>query len=350
LFFAKKFSPKWKKEAMNVKIVSVNRAGLFSYFCGNLEMETRMNKLKIVYMGTPGFAVEPLRTLLDAGCRVSAVVTAADKPQGRGMLLQPSDVKRFAVERSLPVMQPEKLRDANFIEALRSLDADLFVVVAFRMLPETVWGMPPRGTVNLHASLLPDYRGAAPINHAIINGEKETGVTTFFIRSEIDTGEIIMQQRIAIGDNETAGELHDRLSVAGASLLLETVQQIAAGDAKAFPQPSVTNLKPAPKLFRENCKIDWNNPAEKLRNMIRGLSPYPGAWSELNCAGRNLQVKIFKASVGKVESDCKPGTVVSDGKNHLKIACSDGFLYPEEIQLPGKKVMNVKSFLAGYRH
>ncbi|MDR2465859.1 MAG: methionyl-tRNA formyltransferase [Prevotellaceae bacterium] len=307
-----------------------------------------MNKLKIVYMGTPGFAVEPLRTLLDAGCRISAVVTAADKPQGRGMLLQPSDVKRFAVERSLPLMQPERLRSADFVEALRSLEADLFVVVAFRMLPEAVWGMPPLGTINLHASLLPDYRGAAPINHAVINGEKETGVTTFFIRSEIDTGEIIMQRRIAIGDSETAGELHDRLSGAGAALLLETVRQIAAGNAKSFPQPLPANLKPAPKLFRENCKIEWNNPAEKLRNMIRGLSPYPGAWGELNCAGKNMQVKIFKASAEKAESNCKPGAVVSDGKNYLKIACSDGFLYPEEIQLPGKKIMNIKSFMAGF--
>ena len=308
-----------------------------------------MNELKIVYMGTPGFAVEPLRTLLDAGYDVVAVVTAADKPQGRGMIPQPSDVKRFAVERSLPVMQPEKLRDKHFVEALRSLDADLFVVVAFRMLPEIVWGMPPRGTVNLHASLLPDYRGAAPINHALINGEKETGATTFFIRSEIDTGEIIMQRRIAIGDDETAGELHDRLSIVGATLLLETVGRIDAGNVCSIPQPFSTNLKLAPKLFRETCKIDWNNPAEKLRNMIRGLSPYPGAWSELNCAGKKLQVKIFKASAEKVEPNSQPGTVMSDGKNHLKIACSDGFLYPEEIQLPGKKAMNIKAFLAGYK-
>jgi methionyl-tRNA formyltransferase len=301
-------------------------------------------------MGTPEFAVEPLKVLLENGHNIVAVVTVPDKPAGRGRELKQSEVKQFALEHCLPVLQPEKLRDENFIETLKSLNADLFLVVAFRMLPEIVWSMPPKGTVNLHASLLPDYRGAAPVNHAIINGEKITGVTTFFISHEIDTGEILLQKKIEINNNETAGELHDKLMIAGASLLLETVEKIASSDVKPFPQPEISNIRSAPKLFRENCEINWNLPVERARNLIRGLSPYPGAWCELKNEVKTLQIKILKAhsDLGKTENE-PAGTILSDGKNFLKIACSDGFLDVEELQLQGKKTMQVKAFLAGFR-
>ncbi|MDR1898159.1 MAG: methionyl-tRNA formyltransferase [Prevotellaceae bacterium] len=304
---------------------------------------------KIVYMGTPEFAVEPLRVLLNAGYNVVAVVTSPDKPAGRGREIKQSEVKRFATEHSLPVLQPEKLRDEHFINTLKSFSADLFIVVAFRMLPEIVWNMPPKGTVNLHASLLPDYRGAAPINHAIINGETTSGVTTFFITREIDTGEILLQKSVDIGCDETAGELHDKLMSLGSSLLLETVAGIEHNRIKPFPQPHKPNLKPAPKLFRDTCKIDWNQPADQVRNLIRGLSPYPGAWSELQIGTKSLQTKIFKASAEPGKTDVCPGTVRTDGKNFLKIACTDGYINVEELQAEGKKSMPVKSFLAGFR-
>ncbi|MDR1130435.1 MAG: methionyl-tRNA formyltransferase [Prevotellaceae bacterium] len=307
-------------------------------------------RLKTVYMGTPEFAVEPLRVLLKNGCNIIAAVTAPDKPAGRGRELKQSEVKQFAIEHSLPVLQPEKLRDEDFIETLKSLDADLFLVVAFRMLPEIVWSMPPKGTVNLHASLLPDYRGAAPINHAIINGETVTGLTTFFISHEIDTGEILLQRKVEIGNDETAGELHDKLMTAGASLLLETVERIESGNAEPFPQAETLNLHPAPKLFRETCEIDWNLPVEQVRNLIRGLSPYPGAWCELKSETKSLQIKILKASAGHGKTTNEPaGTVLSNGKSFLKIACSDGFLNVEDLQPQGKKTMSVKAFLAGFR-
>ncbi|MDR1340622.1 MAG: methionyl-tRNA formyltransferase [Prevotellaceae bacterium] len=306
--------------------------------------------LKTVYMGTPEFAVEPLRVLLENGCNIVAVVTAPDKPAGRGRELKQSEIKQFATEHSLPVLQPEKLRDGDFIETLKSLNADLFLVVAFRMLPETVWSMPPKGTVNLHASLLPDYRGAAPVNHAVINGETVTGLTTFLISREIDTGEILLQRKVEIGSDETAGELHDRLMTAGASLLLETVERIESGDVKPFPQPEIPNLHPAPKLFRETCEIDWNLPVEQVRNLVRGLSPYPGAWHELKSGDKSLQIKILKASADCGKTANEPaGTVCSNGKSFLKIACSDGFLNVEELQPQGKKAMPVKAFLAGFR-
>lgn len=301
-------------------------------------------------MGTPEFAVEPLRVLLENGCNIVAVVTAPDKPAGRGRELKQSEIKQFATEHSLPVLQPEKLRDGDFIETLKSLNADLFLVVAFRMLPETVWSMPPKGTVNLHASLLPDYRGAAPVNHAVINGETVTGLTTFLISREIDTGEILLQRKVEIGSDETAGELHDRLMTAGASLLLETVERIESGDVKPFPQPEIPNLHPAPKLFRETCEIDWNLPVEQVRNLVRGLSPYPGAWHELKSGDKSLQIKILKASADCGKTANEPaGTVCSNGKSFLKIACSDGFLNVEELQPQGKKAMPVKAFLAGFR-
>jgi methionyl-tRNA formyltransferase len=301
-------------------------------------------------MGTPEFAVAPLEVLLTNGYNIVSVVTAPDKPAGRGRELKQSEVKLFALEHGLPVLQPEKLRDENFIETLKSLNADLFLVVAFRMLPETVWSMPPKGTVNLHASLLPDYRGAAPINHAIINGETLTGVTTFIISHEIDTGEILLQRKVEIGNDETAGELHDKLMVTGASLLLETVEKIEAADLKPFPQPEIPDVHSAPKLFRENCEIDCNLPVEKVRNLIRGLSPHPGAWIELKNDTKTLQIKILKAYTGTENVNGEQaGTVCSDGKNFLKIACSDGFLYVDELQPQGKKVMPVKAFLAGFR-
>jgi methionyl-tRNA formyltransferase len=301
-------------------------------------------------MGTPEFAVEPLRVLLERGYSIAAVVTAPDKPAGRGRELKQSEIKQFALEHSLPVLQPPKLRDEEFIEALKALNADLFVVVAFRMLPETVWSIPPKGTVNLHASLLPDYRGAAPINHAIINGETVTGVTTFVIEKEIDTGEILLQKEVEIANSETAGELHDRLMTVGASLLLETVEKIESGSIRPLPQKEKLGRHPAPKLFRETCEIDWNLPVERVRNLIRGLSPYPGAWCELKSDTKTLQVKILKASASTAETESYPaGTVCSNGKNYLKIACADGLLNVEELQPQGKKPMPVKAFLAGCR-
>ncbi|MDR1592914.1 MAG: methionyl-tRNA formyltransferase [Prevotellaceae bacterium] len=306
--------------------------------------------LKIVYMGTPEFAVEPLRVLLENGYNIVAVVAAPDKPAGRGRELKQPEVKQFALAHHLPVLQPEKLRDENFIATLKSLNADLFLVVAFRMLPEIVWSMPPKGTVNLHASLLPDYRGAAPINHAIINGETTTGVTTFVITHEIDTGEIFLQKKVEIGIDETAGELHDKLMIAGASLLLETVEKIESGEIKPFSQPETADIHPAPKLFRENCEIDWNLPAERVRNLIRGLSPSPGAWCELKNDTKSLQIKILKASVDSEKTNGElSGTICSNGKNFLKIACADRFLNVEELQPQGKKIMPVKAFLAGFR-
>jgi methionyl-tRNA formyltransferase len=306
--------------------------------------------LKIVYMGTPRFAVEPLKILLENGYNIVAVVTAPDKPAGRGRELKQSEVKQFAIEHCLPVLQPEKLRDENFIETLKSLNADLFLVVAFRMLPEIVWSMPPKGTVNLHASLLPDYRGAAPINHAIINGETITGVTTFIISHEIDSGEILFQRKTEIGNSETAGELHDKLMFTGASLLLETVKKIESSNIEPFPQPEMPNVHSAPKLFRETCEINWSLPVEQVRNLIRGLSPYPGAWCELKNGTKTLQIKILKAYADSEKTENEPvGTIFSDGKNFLKIACPDGFLGVEELQPQGKKVMPVKAFLAGFR-
>jgi methionyl-tRNA formyltransferase len=301
-------------------------------------------------MGTPEFAVEPLRVLSEHGYNIVSVVTAPDKPAGRGRELKQSEVKQFALEQGLPVLQPAKLRDENFIETLKSLNADLFLVVAFRMLPEIVWSMPPKGTVNLHASLLPDYRGAAPVNHAVINGETVTGVTTFIISHEIDTGEILLQRKVEIGNDDNAGELHDKLMTTGADLLLETVGKIDARDIQPFPQPEIPNTHPAPKLFRETCEIDWSLPAERVRNLIRGLSPHPGAWCELKNDTKILQIKILKAHADSGITGNEPtGTVVSDGKTFLKIACPDGFISVDELQPQGKKIMSVKAFLAGFR-
>jgi methionyl-tRNA formyltransferase len=308
-----------------------------------------MHTLKIVYMGTPPFAVTPLKTLIDGGYNVVAVVTAPDRPAGRGREVKYTAVKQFALDNRLPVLQPEKLRDENFINELKSFDADLFVVVAFRMLPETVWSIPPRGTINLHASLLPAYRGAAPINHALMNGETETGVTTFFIDREIDTGRILLQSKVAIDDNETAGELHDKLMLTGAQLLLKTVGEIATGVATPVAQPLLTELKPAPKLSRTTCRIDWTQSPAQIRNFIRGLSPDPGAWGELSSGVNTLQFKILRAQAENCETGCDVGKIVSDGRKYLKIACNGGYVNVEEIQLQGKKTLPVKAFLAGFK-
>ena len=312
----------------------------------------------IIFMGTPEFAVASLDKLVQAGCNIVGVVTAPDKPAGRGMQLQQSAVKKYALEKRLNILQPEKLKSPEFIDQLRSLNADLQVVVAFRMLPEIVWNMPPMGTINLHGSLLPQYRGAAPINWAIINGEKETGVTTFKLQQEIDTGNILLSGKIPIGDDDTAGELHDRMKEIGAELLLKTVEGIAAGTLKEIPQSSdhrsdeavQAGLKHAPKIFTETCHIDWNKTVDEVHNLIRGLSPYPAAFTKLD----DKKMKIFKASRSAYQSDSKPsyglvGSYHTDKKNYLEYACSDGYISILELQLEGKKRMSVEEFLRGWR-
>lgn len=301
--------------------------------------------MKIVFMGTPDFAVASLRALVEGGLDVVGVVTAADKPAGRGQKLQESAVKQYAVEQGLKVLQPLKLKDPVFIEELKSLGADLQVVVAFRMLPEIVWDMPAKGTINLHASLLPQYRGAAPINHAIINGEKESGVTTFFLKHEIDTGDVIFSERVNISDDETAGELHDDLMNVGAGLLLKTVKAIEEGNYTEQPQPQSGDLKHAPKLFKEHGLIDWNQPARTIYNLIRGLSPYPTAYTKL----QEKTLKIFKAEIEEKETGTMPGEFVSDGKTFLKFAAQDGFIKLTDLQYEGKKRMSVADFLRGMR-
>lgn len=310
----------------------------------------RRSDLRIVFMGTPEFAVASLDALVKAGFNVVGVVTAPDKPAGRGMKLQESAVKKYAVEKGLHVLQPEKLKNPQFLEELRSLQADLQVVVAFRMLPEVVWNMPPLGTINVHGSLLPQYRGAAPINWAIINGEKETGVTTFKLKHEIDTGDILLQAKIPISENETAGEVHDRLKEVGASLLVETVQGLADSSLEERPQQTfLENLsfevRHAPKIFTETCKIDWNKPVADVHNLIRGLSPYPGAFSLLN--GKML--KIYRSEKEETETSIMPGEYQTDKKTYLKFACADGFIHVKELQLEGKKKMGIDEFLRGYR-
>lgn len=307
------------------------------------------NHLRIVFMGTPEFAVASLDALVKAGCNIVAVVTAPDKAAGRGMHLQQSAVKKYAVENGLKVLQPEKLKNPEFISELKSLNADLQIVVAFRMLPEVVWSMPPMGSVNLHGSLLPQYRGAAPINWAVINGETETGVTTFKLKHEIDTGDILLQQSFPIGENETAGEVHDRMKETGAQLLVKTVQQLAAGVLAEKPQTSnqqpATPLKHAPKIFTETCKIDFAKTAEEVHNLVRGLSPFPGAFCSLN--GKTL--KIFRTEKEVSNPDIEPGQYKTDEKTFLKFACSNGYISVTELQLEGKKKMNIEDFLRGYR-
>lgn len=301
--------------------------------------------MKIVFMGTPDFAVASLNALAEAGFDIVGVVTAADKPAGRGQKLQESAVKKYAVEKGLNVLQPLKLKDPDFIAELKALNADLHVVVAFRMLPEVVWNMPAKGTINLHGSLLPQYRGAAPINHAIINGEKESGVTTFFLKHEIDTGDVIFSETVPIAEDDTAGDLHDHLMDAGAGLLVKTVKAIEANDYKEQPQIFSAELKHAPKIFKEFCKVDWNNSVKTIYNLIRGLSPYPTAFAELN----EKTIKIFKAGFEETIPSVSPGMFITDGKNYLKFAAQDGYISLLDVQYEGKKRMMVDEFLRGMR-
>ncbi len=298
-------------------------------------------------MGTPEFAVASLDALVNAGCNIVAVVTAPDKPAGRGMKLTQSAVKTYAVEKGLNVLQPEKLKNPAFIEELQALKADLQVVVAFRMLPEVVWNMPPLGTINVHGSLLPQYRGAAPINWAIINGEKETGVTTFKLKHEIDTGDILLQEKIAIGEDETAGEIHDRMKEVGAQLLVTTVKGLAEGSLQEVPQVSfaTAELKHAPKIFTETCTINWNSSCNHIHNLIRGLSPFPGALSRL----QEKVLKIYKSKKEITNPSIAPGEWTTDSKTYLKFACTDGYVHVTELQLEGKKRMLVEDFLRGFR-
>jgi methionyl-tRNA formyltransferase len=302
-----------------------------------------MEELRIVFMGTPEFAVPGLQLLLDQKKNVVAVITAPDKPAGRGLKFQMSPVKELALVHNIPVLQPLNLKAEEFLQELRSYRANLQIIVAFRMLPETVWGMPSYGTFNLHASLLPQYRGAAPINWAIINGEKETGVTTFFLQREIDTGDIIFQEKEDILPEDNFETLYDRLMKKGAQLILKTVQAIEAGNCPSVPQQMHEILKQAPKIHKETCRIDWSMSSEKAVNFIRGLSPYPAAWTIFN----EKTYKIFKASSEKETPDGMPGTFITDHKTYLKIITGAGALFVEELQAEGKKKMTISEFLRG---
>ncbi len=305
------------------------------------------NELRIVFLGTPEFAVACLDALVAAGANIVAVVTAPDKPAGRGMQLQASAVKRYAMEKGFPILQPERLKQPEFLETLRSFQADLQVVVAFRMLPELVWNMPPMGTINVHASLLPQYRGAAPINRAIMNGERETGVTTFRLKHEIDTGDILLQQSVPIAPTDNAGTLHDKLMYAGAELLVTTVKGLAEGTLQEQPQKvtEASALKHAPKIFKEDTRIDWQQSTMVVCNHIRGLSPYPAAYTLL----QGKQLKVFAAHGVTDATTASPGMVDTDHKTFLRMAASDGWVYLDEIQLEGKKRMLVTEFLKGFR-
>jgi methionyl-tRNA formyltransferase len=305
--------------------------------------------LRIIFMGTPEFAVASLNALVQEGFNIVGVVTAPDKPAGRGMQMQQSAVKRYAYEKGLNILQPEKLKNPEFISNLKKLDANLQVVVAFRMLPEVVWNMPSMGTINVHGSLLPQYRGAAPINWAIINGEKETGVTTFKLKHEIDTGNILLQEKIAITDNETAGELHDKMKEIGASLLVKTVNGLIAGDVHEVAQSALNShesqIKHAPKIFTETCRIDWNKNVDEVYNHIRGLSPYPAAFTNLN--GKMLKIYTCEKIPGQTKDYA--GTIDTDNKTSLQFACKNGYIRVKELQLEGKKRMQVEDFLRGYK-
>lgn len=294
-------------------------------------------------MGTPDFAVQPLRELVENNYEVVAVVTMPDKPAGRGHHLQFSPVKQYAIEHNLPVLQPERLKDPEFLEQLRSYNADLQIVVAFRMLPEVVWSMPPKGTFNLHASLLPEYRGAAPINWAVINGETRTGITTFFLQHAIDTGDIIMQEAIDIAPEDNVGDIHDRLMMLGGKLVLRTVDMIEAGNVTLQKQPEA-DIKPAPKIFKETCELHFDQPVERLHNLVRGLSPYPAAWCTMQ-DGRII--KIYKTSFQVCNVSENAGTLLTDNKKYMKFACSDGYLNILELQMPGKRRMGIEELLRG---
>ena len=300
-------------------------------------------RLRIIFMGTPEFAVPSLRSLVENNSNVVAVITVPDKPSGRGQKQTASPVKIYAEQQGIPVLQPEKLKNPEFLEELRSFKADLQVVVAFRMLPEVVWSMPTFGTFNLHGSLLPQYRGAAPINWAVINGETETGVTTFFIEKEIDTGKIIFRDKEPIHADDDAGSVYERLMLKGAALVVKTVEAIENGDYPQEDQDEPEVLKPAPKIFRETCEIDWNKPAADVHNFVRGLSPYPAAWTTLN----GLSCKIFKTEIVIDEDSLEPGKYKTDNKTYLHFRASDGWIAVHVLQLEGKKRMETGEFLRG---
>jgi len=300
---------------------------------------------RIIFLGTPEFAVASLDAILNAGYTIVAVVTAPDKPAGRGMQLTESAVKKYALAKGLTILQPERLKDPAFLEQLRALNADLQIVVAFRMLPEIVWNMPPMGTVNLHGSLLPQYRGAAPINWAVINGEKITGVTTFQLQHVIDTGNILLQDQFPIAETDTAGDVHDKMKDIGARLLVRTIEGLAAGTLKDTPQPETGELKHAPKIFTDTCLIDWNKPIENIYDLIRGLSPFPTAYTHLD--GKML--KIYHSQKEKKTPASPPGAYETDQKTYLKFAASDGYILVTELQLEGKKKMKIEDFLRGFR-
>ncbi len=308
--------------------------------------------LKIVFFGTPDFAVESLKRLVEAGFHIAAVVTMPDKPAGRGHHLLQSAVKQYAVSQGLPLLQPVNLKDETFVSELRAIGADLHIVIAFRMLPQVVWAMPPLGTFNLHASLLPKYRGAAPINWAVMNGDSETGVTTFFLKHEIDTGDIIEQRRVPIGRTDNVETVHDRLMMLGADMVLHTVEAIVAGEVKPIPQEQLLHAgeepTPAPKIFKETCRINWSRPAEQVYNHIRGLSPYPAAWTEwIDANEKTYAVKIFETGEPEPAQDLTPGALKTDGRR-LWIACGDGWLEVKSLQQAGKKRMDTDAFLRGF--
>ena len=312
--------------------------------------------MKIVYFGTPEIASSQLEAIISAGYDVVAVVTVPDKPAGRGKKIQCSDVKETALKHGLPIMQPVSLKSPEFIAELSSYNADLFVVVAFRMLPEVVWSMPPKGTFNLHASLLPQYRGAAPINHAIINGEKETGLTTFLLDKEIDTGEIMIQEKVVIDDDETAGTLHDKLMLLGNKVVVDTIKMIEDGRVVSQSQEDIIHrdniqLKPAPKIFKEDCKVDWTKDAKAVYDFIRGLSPYPAAHTQfVSDKGETMDVKIFLTSIeNRTSADERLYEIVTDGKTYLKVTLKDACISVKMIQQAGKKAMPIEDFLRGAR-
>ncbi len=316
-------------------------------------MESKGKELRIVFMGTPEFAVTSLRRLVEEGYRIVGVVTTPDKPAGRGQRLHESDVKRYAVQEGLPVLQPVKLKDPEFVEAFRALEADLAIVIAFRMLPEVIWSMPRLGTFNLHASLLPQYRGAAPINWALINGEKQSGVTTFLLNSEIDKGNIIGQIATDIAPDENVGQLYDRLMHIGSGLVCETVEKLAEGRVEPVIQSHIPEheLKPAPKIFKEDCRIDWHAEGKRIVDFVRGLSPYPAAWSSLrDDRGAEINtLKIFKASFVPAPQPASAGSIHTDDKSYVKVACKDGWILKDELQMAGKKRMPVKELLLGLK-
>ncbi len=311
------------------------------------------DKRKIIFLGTPEFAVPSLDALIKNQYDIAAVITAPEKPAGRGMKPHPSPVKRYADEHNLFVLQPDNLKDPGFISEVRSFSPDLMIVVAFRMMPEILWKMPRLGTINLHASLLPQYRGAAPIQRAVMNGETESGITTFFLRHQIDTGDVLFREPITIGENETSGELHDRMKTAGAALVVKTVEAIFSGDFRKTKQSSLSSralLHTAPKITKEDCRIDWKKPAVEIHNLVRGLSPVPGAFTSLiSPQGNYFMIKIMRSEKYLLESTVEPGSVSSDSKNFFRISTGGGWLEIKELQLSGKRIMETEEFLRGFR-